>query len=179
MSYAYYPLQNCGQLPAFVSQPCTQPEGGRIRHVAYVAPGVQFADWSDPLEWQAKLAAHEAIVIQGTQGTYNGGESVTQEGFGNSRFVTTGRNHSASYQHREVVENIDFYDSLNFNAEWQFVFATENHIWVTDAPAHVKAGAPVEAGLDSMVKWNVTVEWSAKTNPKPFALPEGIFRSAQ
>jgi hypothetical protein len=172
----YYPYSNsCGQLPAFLSDPCAAPEGGRLRHVAFVAPGVQFADWGDPLEWQAKAAAGQVILIPNTQGTYNGGESVTTEGFGEARQVATGRNHSATYAHREVAGNTAFYDALNFQQGWQFVFATENLLWLTHAPALVKAGAPVEAGVDSMVKWSVTVEWSSRHNPQPIPLPAGIF----
>lgn len=157
---------------------------GRIDGAAWVKKGVwEFGNLSPTTissdsRWQALVANKLAYVIPSVKGQYDGSTAVEGAGYGRSISRLTGRNHQASYSHlftwtgndntTNFVNNVNFYNWLNRQSDYEFYFTTQHHIWRVGAPSMSFTALPISESIDSSVEYVVTVKWSKMELPTPY-----------
>lgn len=166
---------DCETIPDYTCGPCGASEPGRIRGIAYVRKGVLVVDPHLDATWETLVGNGDAIMIPFTNGMYDGGKATKADGFGDQDSRSTGRKHQITYSHLDVVENVAFYDAMNYTNNFEIWFVTGTKLWKTGITAYIDAGAPIEGALDSEIVWKVTCEWSYKYNPFPYERPPTVF----
>lgn len=177
MSSIYYP-DNCGptqELPLYTCKPCIVSEKGRIRSVFLYRDSVAWLNQSSTTEWQQYILAGDVIVINSTQGEYDGGTTEEQEGFGDLETVNGGTTHILRWLDPNLDDNCDFYNALKLQSEWKLGWKTSSKIWFSDAVATYTPSAPVQNNIKSIVTYNTQAKWVSDDIPCPFAIPPGIF----
>jgi len=166
----------CDSIPSYVYDACAT-EKGRITGVAFIRCDFDFTDPTDANEWQTGIDAGQIHVIKSVRGAKPKATQTTIDGFGLQRTKTVGYERTATYQHTGVEGNEDFYDALNFDGSHRFAYVTaDNKVWIGDsAVANVDADHVVEEGLDTIIYWDVAVDWSANTVHVAYDIPTGIF----
>ncbi len=166
----------CDDLDEFVIDACTT-EPGRITAVAYIRCDFEFTDPTDPTEWQAGIDAGQIKIIKDVRGAKPKGTQTTMDGFGLQRTNTVGDERTATYQHENVEGNEAFYNVLNFDSAHKFAYVPAgNKLWLGDtAIANVDADHVVDEALDSIIVWDVAVDWSSNAVHTAYDLPAGIF----
>lgn len=170
----YYP--SCSTpLVSYNCSPCPPSENARVRSIAFVKNTYTFSDYTSPSEWATAVAASNAIVIWQTQGSYDGGATAEQAGFGDIAFYNGNTTHTVVYKDPNATENIDFYN-LGFRTfDYTVVFRTSSKIWVVQAPVVITPKVPVADDLNGVVTVECTVKWVYPALPIPYTTPTGIF----
>ena len=166
----------CDNVPDFVLDACAT-EKGRITAVAYIRSDFEFTDPTDANEWQTGIDAGQIKIVKKVRGAKPVATPTEIDGFGLSRTKTVGFDRTADYAHENVEGNEDFYDVLNFDNSHRFAFVTaDDKVWIGDsALANINADSVIEEGLDSIVYWQVSVQWSSNVIHKAYDIPTGIF----
>ena len=163
-------------VPAYQEDLC-ESEAGRIIAVAYLRTDAEIADYTSAAEWAADVLAGRAAVIRNVRGEKPKSAPTEIDGFGREDVRTTGRKFTATYESPDVLENVDYYNAMNFNSSYRFAYYTQSgHIWVVeDAIANVDADYVITNGIDSIITWSVEVKWSSKDMALPYTAPASIF----
>ena len=176
MAYAiYYPTGCDSDVPKHICSECDDPEGGRVRSIAYVKKSRIFADLSNPVEWQNAIAAKDVIIIPEVNGTFDGGAEQTGDGYGDQQTKLLGYNFTLNYKDPNYKQNARFYNELLKSRNYYIVYRTETQVHSSDVTVQVIPKNPVTANTTDEVTWDVTVQWSSGSLPEPQDEPGGIF----
>lgn len=177
----YYPSSSCGggTVPSYACNPCPDYEYGRIRSVAFVKNTFSFTDPTSTAEWTTGVNAADIIVIWKTQGSYDGGATSEQIGFGDSATVNGNTTHTLNYKDPNYADNCDFYNAIKGSSDYTLAYRTgtltAGHIHLAGAPVTITPKAPVADDINSVVVWDVTVKWTNSDSPCAYSTPAGIF----
>jgi hypothetical protein len=176
MAYqVYYPTGCNTAVPDHFCSDCPTREHGRVRAVAFIKDTFEFTDPTNPLEWQAGIAAKDIIIINKVNGTFDGGSEVEGPGYGDQASTLFGYNFVAVFNDPNYEFNADFYNALKRSSNWRFAYKTENFVHLTTKTVSVVPKNPVTDDINSDVVWNVTVKWAEEDLPIPYTTPAGVF----
>lgn len=176
MAYeVYYPSGCDSEIGDHYCSPCEPKEHGRVRSVAFIKSGFEFADPSNPTEWQAGIDNKDIIIIPETNGSFDGGSEVEATGYGDQATALVGYNFVLTYNDPNYKLNADFYNAIKRSRNWRVAYRTETQIHMVDTNVSVVPKNPVAEDITSEVVWNVLVKWSNGDLPIPYDVPEGIF----
>jgi len=149
-------------LPDFDEDLCAN-EPSRIIAVALVRDDANvITDQSTLGTWNADIAAGRVQIIKNVRGSKPKSSNVTADGFGRTQTISVSRNFTAQYFHPDVINNEDFYETLNKDRGHHFWYYTPGEwIWDTGtAIANFDADHVVEETLEGIIHWDVSVSWS-------------------
>jgi len=162
---------------------------GRVDGVAWVKRGtwdfgtLNAANIASNTLWQGLVANGLAFIIPDVRGSYDGSVSVETAGYGRQATRLAGRNHQVTYSHlftwagndntSNFVNNVEFYNWLNRQSDWEFYFTTQHHIWRVGAPAMSFTALPISEDIATSVEYAVTVKWAKASLPTPYLLCNG------
>lgn len=149
------------------SEDICQNNEGRIIAVALMRTDHTITDLTDLTQWNAAVAAGTVQIIRNVSGEMPKSAPITGDGFGRQQTRNISRDHTATYQHPDVIGNEDFYNNLNYNNSYSFYpYTASGHVWSTaDAIASFDAAPVIEKGLNSSIIFDVAVSWSDKDIP--------------
>lgn len=175
----YYPTSDCGagEIPVYSCNPCPAYEYGRVSSIAFIKNTFSFTDETSPAEWSAGILAEDIIVIWQTAGSYDGGTTAEQPGFGRSATINGNTTHILNFRDPNYKENCDFYNAIKFSSEYTIAFATSSQVHFAGAPVTITPRNPIADDVNSVVVWDVSVKWTNPDSPCPFNKPAGIFDS--
>jgi hypothetical protein len=172
----YYP--SCpNPLPSYNCSACPPSENGRVSSVAFVKNSYTFSSYSNTAEWTTAVNAGNAIVIWQTQGSYDGGATTEQPGYGRIPFYNGNTVHTVVFKDPNATENIDFYNIARLTSEYTLVFLTSSKLWAVQSPVVITPKLPITDDLNSVVSIECTVKWTYPALPIPYSIPSGIFAS--
>jgi hypothetical protein len=171
----YYPSGCEAEIGDHYCNPCDEPEGGRVRGIAFIASDFAFTDPSSTTEWRNGILAKQIIIIPETNGTFDGGAEVEGPGYGDQATKLTGYNFSLTYNDPNYKLNADFYNALKRSRNWKLAYKTESLVHLTQNTVSVVPKNPVTDDISSEVVWNVLVKWSEGDLPIPYDEPASIF----
>lgn len=165
----------CGTPSVYNPAECTD-ELGRVRHVGWVRctlfSGPSPFNPSSLTDWNLAIAAGNAILIRDVRGTYDGGSATKNAGYGSKPSRLTGKTHTLTYFDPRVINNCDFYNRLHYiGSEYRFFFFTATRVWQVLRPTSATPTMPIAEDLNSIVEFNVTVEWSDINSPCSLPAP--------
>lgn len=165
-------------LPAYQEDICAG-ELGRIIAIAYLRSDAVMTTPTVSTEWTTGLANGTIVIIKNVRGAKPKGTATTIDGFGRTKTKTMSYDRSLTYSHPDVIDNVDFYDVLNYDGSHSIAYFTQSgHIWMPPAgspKANVDADYTIEEGLDSIIVWDVSVGWAAQGMNVPYVAPANIF----
>lgn len=167
-------------LDAFLCNPCTIVEHGRVSGVAFVQRGAPLPNPSSVQDWVNLVCNNLAIVIPAVRGTYDGGQPTDTTGYGRLPTFRAGANHEVQYSHLWSCENVDFYNTLmRLGTDYTFWFATGSKIHKGGRGVYINVSTPVSDDVAGAMEFNVTVRWSDYNLPLCWNLPGQIFESCE
>lgn len=171
----YYP-SGCDELvPAHLCDPCEDTEKARVSGVAYIKTSIDFADPSDPTEWQTAINNKDIIIIPQVLGSFDGGAEVEAPGYGRQATKVTGYNFSLNFKDPNYKLNGPFYNAIKNSRQYKIGFVTETQGHLSVNPVSVIPKNPITESLTDDVVWDVTNKWQDSDLVQPFDLPPGIF----
>lgn len=171
----YYP-SGCDELvPAHLCDPCEAKEKARVSGVAFIKTSIDFANPSNPTEWQDAINSKDIIVIPQVLGSFDGGAEVESPGYGRQSTNITGFNFSANFKDPNYKLNGPFYNAIKNSRQYKFGFVTESQLHLTDDAVSVIPKNPITESLTDDVVWDVTVKWAGPDLIEPVDVPPGIF----
>lgn len=181
MSY-YLPSGSCGggAQPDYVCGPCIETEHGRIRSIAlikktYVAT-VMLAPSNDST-WTTGLSTGNLFSIYATQGSYDGGSTTEEAGFGNQATINGNTTHTLTYKDPNYGDNCDFYNTLRDSSDYTVAYVTENFVHFTEEVVTFSPKNPVQDDINSNLTWEVQCKWTNRNSPCPYTKPSTFFDS--
>lgn len=171
----YYPSGCDTEIGDHLCNDCEDAEHARVRSIAFVKKTKVFADISNPVEWQAAIAAKDVIVIPKVRGTFDGGSETEGPGYGDQETKLLGYNFVLTYQDPNYKQNASFYNALKRSSNYYLVYRTETQVHSSDVAVQVIPKNPVTEPTTDEVTWAVTVKWSNSDVPTPHDEPAGIF----
>jgi len=165
-------------LPAFQEDICAK-DLGRIIAVAYLRSDHAITDPTDSGQWNTGLGDGTVVIIKNVRGAKPKGTATTIDGFGRTKTATMSYDRTLTYSHPDVIDNVDFYDVLNYDGSHSVAYFTQSgHIWMPPSgnpKANVDADYTIEEGLDSIILWDVAVNWADQNMNAPYVAPADIF----
>lgn len=176
MSYFYYPQAGCEQavLEHFCDD-CGKIEGARVRSVAFIHESFTFTNKEDPTEWMAGILAKKILVINKTQGSFDGGSPKEAPGFGDQLVRTIGSDYVLQFKDPNYKENRVFYNELKRSRSYSVAFRTETQTHYSNVAVNVEVKNPIADDLNADVLWDVTSKWSSQELTEILDTPLGIF----
>ena len=132
----------------------------------------------EPTFWTAKFNASPQTyrLITDARGSYTGGTTVEEDGYGTVPITRTGADHEITGQVRGILYNRDFWAAVNQTTKWNFVAVTKGHIGLYIPNVSIYAKIEVDQSIKSTTRWGVSVKWSDDlSNPIVFNAPPSIF----
>ena len=154
---------------------CPDPEGGRVRAIAFIKDDYEFSDPTSYTEWYNAINNGDVIIVPNTRGTFDGGSPVEGPGYGDQSTKYIGTNYSLTYYDENYADNRDFYQNMKRFQNYRVAYKTETKIHMTDKVCQVLPKAPIAVDTASQVVWEVMVKWSSDSEPTPYTAPDGIF----
>jgi hypothetical protein len=165
-------------VPAYQEDLCANTEG-RILAIAYLRSDHAITNPTDSGQWNTGLGNGTVVIIKNVRGAKPKGAPVQIDGFGRQKTRTVGYERTATYAHPDVIDNVDFYDVLNFDSSHSIAYFTQSgHIWMPPSEnpvANIDADYTIEEGLDTSIVWDVAVTWAAQTMNVPSVAPADVF----
>lgn len=176
MAYqVYYPSGCNTAVPDHFCSDCPTKETGRVRAVAFIKDTFEFTDPEDPNEWAAGIASKDIIIINKTNGTFDGGSEEEGPGYGDQDTELLGYAFTAVFNDPNYKNNWDHYMAIKRSGNYRFAFKTETLVHIVNKTVSIVPKNPVEDSVTSRVQWNVTVKWKDEDVPQPFTAPAGVF----
>jgi hypothetical protein len=154
-----------GTVPAYLCDPCTGTEAGRLRGAFYMHKSIlsEITDENIALKtwWETQIEAGTIILVPTTRGTFDGGTKRTVTGFGDEKEKIIGKTFTAVVTDPNHKGNAEFYEALENNySDYYFGFRTASEIRIgTKQITGLEVKDPVEEDTDSIVPWQATVTW--------------------
>lgn len=165
-------------LPAYQEDICAN-EAGRIIAVAYLRTDAVVTDPTTSTEWNTGIGNGTIVIIKNVRGAKPKGTPTTIDGFGRTKTKTLSYDRTLTYAHPDVIDNVDFYDVLNYDGSHSIAFFTQSgHIWMppSDSPkVNVDADYTIEEGLDTSIIWDVAAGWASQDMHIPYVAPADVF----
>lgn len=174
----YYSSTGCDDLYEHNCDPCEPQEHGRVQRAAYVHISYHstlMADPTNPALWIAGINAGKIMIIPKTNGSVGKGSKKEISGYGKAKTTITGYDFAAMYRDKNYASNANFYNNMVGNQNWHFVYVTDTLGHCTSVPVTIVPNNEVKDDLNSVIEWEVDVEWVAKGFPVPFTIPPGVF----
>lgn len=176
MAYqVYYPSGCNTAVPDHYCSDCPTIESGRVRATAFIKDTFEFTDPTNPNEWIAGIASKDIIIVNRTNGSFDGGSEVEGPGYGDQATELLGFNFVAVYNDPNYTYNADFYNAIKRSGNYRFAYKTETLVHLTTKTVSVIPKNPVADDITSRVQWNVTVKWAEEDLPIPYTAPAGVF----
>lgn len=169
------------QLPAYSVNQCGELRVRGIGDVFLLAQGVTFVDPTDPVEWAAKLAANDVVIIKNIKGQYANPEP---ENASNPRErgpeeILQKLNHTLTLTDANVnASNDNFYEVLNTQTFGGIGWYNPNEVEIRLAYADVRAMAMPASNVDAEFQlYNCSFMWESNPNDFPglYNAPAGVF----
>lgn len=165
-------------VPAY-AQDCCANEPGRIIAIAYIRTDslLDPSTYTSVGTWTSEIAAGRAFVIKCVRGSKPPSTANDIDGYGRQATRSVSRNFTANYRHADVIDNIDFYNVMNFSTSFKVAMYTPGGIAFIEETNTVNIDADYEIveGLDSIIDWNVNLTWINTLMPLSFDVPDTIF----
>lgn len=173
----YYPASDCGgsTVPAYACNPCPSYEYGRIRSVAFIKNSFTFTDPTSTAQWTTGVNAGDIIIVWKTQGSYDGGVTSEQVGFGDSATVNGNTTHTLVFKDPNYADNCDFYNAIKGSSDYTIAFRTSSQIHLAGAPVTITPKNVIADDINSVVVWEVQVKWTNPDSPCAYTTPASIF----
>lgn len=177
---AYYPSDNCGgeAVPAYSCAPCVTYEYGRIRSFAFIKTTFIDSLIADPENhslWMGGIDSGDIVPVWKTKGTYDGGSTAENPGFGDSATSNGNTTHILTFDDPNYTENCDFYNNIRNSSAYSGAYRTSDHLHFIDAPLTITPKNPVQDDINSFVTWNVQVKWTDPDSPCPVTYDTAAF----
>jgi len=143
--------------------------------VAFIKDTFEFTDPEDPNEWEAGIASKDIIIVNKTNGSFDGGSEVEGPGYGDQSTELLGYNFVATFNDPNYKNNADFYNAIKRSSNYRFAYKSETMVHLTTKTVSVVPKNPVADDINSSVVWNVTVKWAEEDLPIPYTSPAGVF----
>ncbi len=176
----YYPQSNCGTsgvIPDYSCSDCPELEFGRVSSFAFIANTFSFTDPTNSAEWDVGIASGDIRVVWQTQGSYDGGTTAENPGFGRQEFSLGSTSHILNFKDPNYKNNCDFYNSIKYSSSYKGAYVTSSQVHLIDSPITIIPKNPVQDDLKSVVTWDVTIKWAGYDSPCPYDKPDGIFEA--
>lgn len=179
MTY-YVPASNCGD----VAQPdhncslCPDKEYGRIRKIAIIKTSYLSTIMANPSldsTWTTAISSGNAWIIPETSGSYDGGSTAENTGFGNQATVNGNTTHILVYKDPNYSENCDFYNPLRQQGGYTLAYVTSDNVHFAGTTVTFSPKNPVGDDINSFVTWEVTCKWINPDSPCPYPKPSTVF----
>jgi hypothetical protein len=179
MAY-YVPASNCGgsSLPAYTCNDCPDKEYGRIRSVALIKSSYLMTVLAAPstlATWQTGVSTGNIITFPKTQGSYDGGNTTEQTGFGDDATMNGNTVHTAEFFDLNYANNCDMWNVLRDSNEYTFAFVTSSKIHFATTNCTLTPKNAVADDVNSIVGWRVTAKWQSPDSPCDYTKPTGAF----
>lgn len=177
--------------PDYVQQECGTELGG-IPFVALFDSSIVINEDSvgSTLEsasfWTGNIAASPSnrFVILNTRGSKAAGTPTEEEGFGFVPTQRTGDDKELTFEALGVMDNRDFWASVNQKSSWQLVYGTAgkdengNYNAFYAKNVSVYADDTIEQSIKSRIRYTVSAKWSTAMVPSlPFHFPASVITS--
>ena len=176
MAAGYYPTTCDSVVPPHSCDPCLPREFGRVRAVAFIKEGFSFVDETNQAEWEAAIQNEDVILIPKVHGALPEPSEQMGQGYGDTVETLLGYEFTLTYFDRNYAENCDFYNALQGQQSYRFMYKTELKGHITSATVTVIPKAPIEDDLNSEVVWMVQVKWKDTSHACPFNFPAGVLK---
>jgi hypothetical protein len=114
------------------------------------------------------------FLIQQTRGEYPGGTPTEEEGFGTESTQVTGADHTASVEVEGLIDNRDFWESVN-RKKWKVALLTNaGFIFYIQAPVTIYAKINNPKSIKANAFWMVSLKWEDYSNPVVHETPDGL-----
>ncbi len=165
MALVYKSCIPAGGLPAYVCDPCSEGEKGRVSGVFFakdlIKDDLTAANLGMLTWWETQLAAGSIIIIPSVRGTYDGGAQNKVTGFGRTKEKVTGKTHTLVFNDKNHTGNKSFYEYIENNLKGFILgWVTNNELRVANNTLDsFEAKDPVEEDIESLVLWQGTAVW--------------------
>lgn len=165
-------------VPAY-QQDCCANEEGRIIAIAYIRSDsiMSPANYTSAGTWTSEIAAGLVEVIKCVRGDKPKSTETSIDGYGRQATRTVSRQFTVNYRHADVIDNIDFYNVLNFSTSYRIAYyAQDGRIFVVENDiVNVDADYVIPEGLDSLIDWEVLATWTGSQLQISYDAPASIF----
>jgi hypothetical protein len=151
---------------------------GGISWVALMKCEVEFTDIEDVVEWNAKIASGDIIIIQDcylTGGKTTEANTVT---LGSCRInLVTDRNHTVTLA--DIADNTDYDRSTlwlhtqTYPNDYKMAYATCDGVLYPFNSVQINANKNIDDTTEGFTRWDVTITNSKLTNDMPVMLTAG------
>lgn len=179
--------------PDYIQQGCGSEKGGIIA-LGFIEPGVEIDedDLSATLEdanwWIGNIntSPSSRFVVLNTRGTKAAGTPVEEDGYGLNIVERTGDDKELTFEALGVIDNRNFWASINKRRGWGFVYITSgtnedgNYNAFYAPNVSVYADEAIDQPINSRIRWSGSAKWSTDLTPsKPFAFPAEVITQLQ
>lgn len=162
-----------------ICNPCANVELGGVRGIAFIhkdAVDKILATPSASIQWALLIDQKQIFIIPETRGTFNGGEIITQPGFGNLATQKVGFNFSIEYDDPGYKDNCAFYNLIMQTNAYHIAFITETQIKISSVTVSITPTAPITEDITEQAVWHIVVDWQDKLQPCPSPMPDDVFK---
>lgn len=176
-------MANCRKnIPAFTELVNCTFESGRVNAFAFVTEEkAVVADatpslWSDASFWNTETYSGDILIHDKVSGSYAASDT-TGAGKGTQTTRLIGKTHTLTTRVESVKGNEDYWDALNISGNYRPVWVGDNYdiLFVGTTNCRISANIIQEDDLNSILEWEVVMEWADIRLPKTYDLPTGIF----
>jgi len=175
---AYYLPYSCGgelTPQRYVCSDCTPKDKGRVRHIILYDEDYSFVDPTSFAEWNALFNAHKSDEIRTVLGSYDGGQTSEEDGFGDNEFTNGNTSHTLIVKDPNFFINRDFYDYIKNATGKKIAFASEHYIWMPASPVNVSVALPIDESIKSNNVAVSTIKWADADLPVLYTKPAALF----
>jgi len=176
-------MSNCRQqVPPFVDIAC-EVESGRINAFALITQEKgELADASPtllatPSFYTDEDYAADVIIYQSVSGGYSAADA-TISGKGNQQERLGGKKHTATMRVEGVKGNEGHFNKLNISTNYRVVLITDDYqvLLFSTTNCSISANIVLEDSLESILEWDVVINWSDILLPVTSDVPLGVFQ---
>ena len=173
----YYPVTSTCEgvsQPDYSCNGCPTKEYGRIGSLAIIKTSYVSTVMSSPsldATWVTGLSSGNLYILPSTSGSYDGGTTEDQPGFGRQVSSNGNTTHTVVFKDPNYSENCDFYNALRNTTDYTLAYVTGSKVHFAEAVVTFKPKNPVADDIKSFVVWEVEAKWISDDSPCPYDIP--------
>lgn len=156
------------EIPPYVCDPCSIPENGRVRSVAFIEETFDLTEPIDKTEFTAGIESGEIVIIPKVIGQFDGGSPAMGAGYGNDQELLLGYDYVLNLRDAYYPKNGEFWDKIRLKKTFRVMFITDTQGHISDKPVTIVPKNPIQEDLKSAVEWTIEAKWFQNGLCKPF-----------
>lgn len=178
-------LFGCTTNPVRRCDDCVDEELNRIIHFAAVRKNTSTINTSTPALFASTLLAAElacnAIIVRNVNGTKDAPSVQEGKGAGKQNTRILAKQHTISFVDFNYIKNVGFWNDFeNASQNYDVYYFTDSYGWpVVDTRVSASAADPITDDNTTYIEAMITVKWSQKGNPLPYAADTDALEACQ